>query len=334
MTRNIFIINPNAGKYDHTSELKEKINKYRHKYSIEIIVTEYKGHAPKIVDEKAKMYSNDKVYIYSCGGDGTLNEIINIAHKHPNVFVGVIPIGSGNDFIRSFETVSKECFLDIENMLRGNVVPIDLLFVGKMSSVNVITFGFDCAVAKNMVRFKRLPFISGTMAYKISLIYCLISKINHKFTIKVDGKEVVDESNNYLLTLAANGRFYGGGFKAAPRANMADGKIDFIRVNTISRVKFLSMVGKYKTGEYINDPKMSFVKYENCETLEFFSDEPLEVNFDGEIISMKNPKIEIKKHAIKMIFPFSTVKCDKKSEKPAFKNKQMAPAIIAKEKNT
>lgn len=332
MVRYVFIINPRAGKYDHTKEITEKLKRLMHKYPIEILVTEHKGHAEELVEEKARQYS-DEIYVYACGGDGTLNEVINGAWRYPHVSVGIIPIGSGNDFIRTFENVPKESFLNLENMINGSTVPIDLLFAGRRAGVNVITAGFDCAVAKNMVRFKKFPLVSGSMAYKISLIYCLASKTKNRFSLFADNKEIKDENNCYLFALAMNGRFYGGGFKAAPTANMADGKIEFIRVPTISRLKFLRVVGKYKSGEYINDPSMGFIKTRQCKELKILADAPIDVCIDGEIIQEKNPVIHIKHHAVKMIFPLRAIHAKCKEKKVKVSEKQLAPAMSIQKKN-
>lgn len=332
MTRYIFILNPYAGKRDQTRQIREKLEVLKQRYLIEVVTTQYKGHATDIVVEKAKTYS-EKLYIYACGGDGTLNEVVNGAWMYPHVSVGIIPIGSGNDFVRSFEDVPQENFLDLEKMINGNSVPVDLLFVGKKAGINVVSVGYDCAVAKEMERFKSWSVLSGTMAYKLSLIYCLISKMKHEFTLVADGKPVKDISNQYLFALAANGKFYGGGFKAAPKAKLSDGYIDFIRVPVISRCKFLRMVGKYKKGKHFDDPKMDFIRLERCKKLQILSHTDVDINIDGEIMQVKNPEIVLKRHAVKLIVPIKTVKYKKPEISVSFLKKNVTAAVIAKEKN-
>lgn len=330
MKKYIFILNPCAGKRTKVKKLAEDIKRLGKRYPVEIIETQYKGHAKEITEEKAKIFSKSELYIYSCGGDGTLNEVINAAWKYPNVSVGIIPIGSGNDFVRSFEEIDKKDFLNIDKMIKGSTVPVDLIFSGSMASINAVTVGYDCAVAKNMKRFKSFPFINGSMAYKLSVVYCLASKTKNSFTLVADGKTVDIGAENYLLAVAANGRFYGGGFKAAPESGVSDGYIDLISIPSVSRRKFIRLVSKYKRGEHLNNPEMPFVKFCRCKNLKILSDNLIDVNFDGEIVQCKNPELIIKSHAVKIILPMKAVKLTDKEKEYTFKSKRLSPVTIAK----
>ena len=125
--------------------------------------------------------------------------------------------------------------------------------------------------------------------------------MKHTFTLFADDKEVMDSSHDYLFAIAANGKWYGGGFKAAPTADMQDGFMDFIRIPTVSRLKFLRVVGIFKKGEHLE--KLPFVKHMNCKKLQIMADKPIDVNVDGEIIPMENPLITVAPGSVRIILP-------------------------------
>ena len=107
--KHIFLINPAAGKKGNSeSIIRPQIEDYCGKNGLdyEIYVTKCQGDAQNYCAERAK--SGEALRFYACGGDGTLYEVVNGVFGNPNCEVAVIPMGSGNDFIRLFGT--KEQF--------------------------------------------------------------------------------------------------------------------------------------------------------------------------------------------------------------------------------
>lgn len=100
--KHIFIINPTAGKGKAAKKIIPVINSYckTHKLDAQLYVTKFSGDGMKYVEEIAKR--GEPVRFYSCGGDGTLYEVVNGAYKYPNAEVASLPLGSGNDFARLF----------------------------------------------------------------------------------------------------------------------------------------------------------------------------------------------------------------------------------------
>lgn len=100
--RNVYIINPKAGKHDHTVQFMERIRAVHaaHGEEPEIYLTQRAGHGEELA--RAAAEKGDAVRIWAVGGDGTVLEVVRGAEFHKNVAVGVYPCGSGNDFVRSF----------------------------------------------------------------------------------------------------------------------------------------------------------------------------------------------------------------------------------------
>lgn len=301
--RHIFIINPAAGKTDSTQELRKQIHSLKTQDSVEVYITKGPGDARHKAQVEASV--GDEIRIYSCGGDGTANEVLSGIAGHKNCALGIIPLGSGNDFVRAFEPLVREDFLDVQRMIDGEEKQIDLMECSGNYSMNVMSVGFDAAVAKNVDKFKRIPFVSGSLAYKISIVYCLFTKRKHKVKILLDGKpfDKADYDNTTLLAIGGNGRFYGGGFKAAPLADLSDGYMDFVHSNTLSVFKFVRMISKYRKGEHINNPKLPFISFARCKKIQFIAPEPVDINFDGEIFLEKDPEVTLLEGALRIIIP-------------------------------
>lgn len=300
--RHIFIINPAAGKSDRSEEFRRQIHNLETDDCVEIYITKREGDAR----DKARMEAEvgDEIRIYACGGDGTANEILTGIAGYKNCAMGIIPLGSGNDFVRAFEPLTKEDFLNVQKMVDGEDKAIDLLECNGHYSMNVMSVGFDAAVAKNVSKFKRWRGVNGSLAYKISVLYCLFTKRRHKVKIVIDGEPFKkSEEKTTLLAIGGNGRFYGGGFKAAPEALLDDGYMDFVHSNTLSVLKFVRMIGKYRKGEHLNNPKLPFITFKRCKKIKFISDTPIDINFDGEIFEENNPEVTLLEGALRIVLP-------------------------------
>ncbi len=304
ITKHLFIINPVAGKTNSFDSLSRKIHEAVASLDpetnlFEIKTTAAKGDAGLFT--KAAADDADEVRIYACGGDGTINEVVSAAVGLSNVSVCPVPVGSGNDFVRCFDGYEKEDFLDISACIRGDTIPCDVMRAGEFYSVNIISVGLDAVAGMRQKKFKRIPGVSGGMAYKIALGLSFMTAMKNKISFEIDGVPFDAGSEYITIGVAGNGKWYGGGFKATPYADISDGLMDFVTVRTISRLEFLKYVSIYKRGEHIE--KMPFVKYIRCKKIKMISDKPLTLQFDGEIHTMENPEIEIIPAATRIILP-------------------------------
>lgn len=305
-TIHLFIVNPTAGKKDMSLAIAEKAKSLGLENTF-VEITKGKGHATKIAGKWVKNSGGKFVRIYACGGDGTINEVINGVCGLENCAVGGVPIGTGNDFLRTFEEYSKEDFLNLENMTRGKIKTIDLLECEGHIAMNEVSVGYDCAVAKNVVRFKGIPLVGGSLAYKLSIVYCLFSKLRHRFELFADGKPMENNGDEYLLAVFGNGKYYGGGIKGAPEADPFDGFIDMVYISRVSAVKFLRLVSKFIKGLHTRDESCSkHVVSKRCKAVDIKTNGFADISVDGEIYSMLNPKIRIREKAVSIILPAKT----------------------------
>ena len=151
--KHYFLVNPVAGK-SKSMKTAEAIKKYydENGFDYQIIVTDEAHIGKDIVRDIAK--SGEKCRIYAVGGDGTLFDVVNGAAGYDNVSVGVIPCGSGNDFVKSF--CAFDDFLDIQNQCMGTEIPIDLIKFDDYYSVNIASMGMDAEVVNHHNRHRLL----------------------------------------------------------------------------------------------------------------------------------------------------------------------------------
>lgn len=110
-------------------------------------------------------------------------------------------------------------------------------------------------------------------------------------------------SNRLLLTLFANGAYYGGGFNACSAASLFDGFFDLMIVPPVSRLKFLSLVGKYKKGEIMQTKFREQIIYKKCKSLTISKATPIRYCLDGEILTASELNLRIVPAAAKFIVP-------------------------------
>ena len=297
--KHVFIVNPKSGKGKVLEFIKPKIEQYAKEHpelEIETHITTAPYEGIAYVKERAS--TGEHIRFYACGGDGTLFEVINGAYLYPDTTeVAVIPLGSGNDFIRLFGKASE--MTNIDDHVNGTPTRLDLIRCGDKIAINQCSMGIDAEVCAKQVYFKKLPLISGEMAYTFSLVYCLFRKLKSDFKVYVDDKLVIEDS--MLFSLCGNSRWYGGGYKGAPLAIPDDGLLDMILVRSkISRLKLASLMSKYKKGEHLDWDITTFVRGKK---LHIESKKPAAVNVDGECEYVTEATFEIIESGISFVVP-------------------------------
>lgn len=254
----IFIVNPKAGQGGHAEQVLASIRESvkRLETEGEIYLTKGVGDATDFVRTYCKTHGAAR--FLACGGDGTLSEVLNGVLDCPGAEIGVIPLGTGNDFCRNF---GKEYdFSDIDGQLTGKSIPCDAIrYRTEVDGtnregycVNMFNIGFDCNVADLTAEMKKKPMISGSFAYFISILVTLIQKKTANLQIELDGEMVHD--GKLLLTSVANGSFCGGGIKSNPLASVRDGRININVIQNLSRTRFLTLLPYYMKGTVLERP--------------------------------------------------------------------------------
>lgn len=310
-----FIVNPASGQGKHGNGLVPEIEKLIDAHpdkDINIYYTQGEKDATVVADCLAKEADGD-IVIFACGGDGTIQEVVNGVYGHDNAYLSVIPVGSGNDFARALGGGLKEGkkYLNLESHLDANSVKIDLIKMsweenGETKSRlvdNGINIGFDgntCIVASE---YKKLPGVSGTGAYILAVAKELIKKDGENLHITADGQEFFN--GPLLLATVANGGFCGGGFESCPKADLSDGLLELMAINDMTRINFVSLVPKYKAGKIfdLNNKDNRFFTYTQAKTIVIEPNAAPTMKFvaDGEMYETGKLTIEVLPQAINVL---------------------------------
>ncbi|MFI3208908.1 MAG: YegS/Rv2252/BmrU family lipid kinase [Eubacteriales bacterium] len=302
--KHIFIINPMAGKTDVSAKLIPEIQKMEG-LDYEVVLTEYPCHGKELARKFAQEYKekNENVRIYACGGDGTLNEVMEGAYGYSNVEIGCLPYGTGNDYVKNFGAASD--FQNISRVVNGTSIDVDILETDEGIAAEICTVGFDANVGYNTRHYKKLPLCHGKMAYNLSVVECLLQPIGTHLKLNIDGEVFEDD---YLMVCLANGTTYGGGYKSAPEADLCDGLIDIIIVNKVSRPYIAKIISKYADGSYQENCKVK-PKFQHCITylrgknITIEGPKDFVSNLDGECKVQKKIHVKMVEKAMKFIVP-------------------------------
>jgi len=303
--KHIFIVNPVSGKRKIQGrligELKER--------GLDWYVTNNRGDGEKYIKALCGAGRKEPMRFYACGGDGTLNEVVNGIYGFDNVEAACVPAGSGNDFIRNFGIPAGD-FLDIDKQLSGRAVPVDLIRYRELSdysaaryAINMFNIGFDCNVVEKMAAVKKYPFIEGSTAYFLSILIMLIKKEGADITVEFE--DGTGHKGFVLLTAVGNGAFCGGGLKGVPHAEVNDGLLDVCIVKNVSRRVFISLFDEYKKGAHMEDKRAKdIIIYRKCRSVTVSgAKNRWNLCVDGEINTAGSVKFEIVPGAIRFSLP-------------------------------
>jgi YegS/Rv2252/BmrU family lipid kinase len=212
--------------------------------------------------------------------------------------LAIIPAGSGNDFIRSVDEKLDSKAKDIlERILDGSEKLIDLASVNGKYFINISSLGFDAEVVYNTNKFKKLPAVSGSLAYILGILYTIFTYKNYNLKIRIDGSLIEASS---LLVAVANGRFYGGGMLAAPDARIDDGVFDICVIRAMKRLKIFRFFPVFKKGLHGELEEVSFYKGKK---VEIESSTHLLLNLDGEVQKVREAVFEIIPRSVRIVVP-------------------------------
>ncbi len=295
--KHIFILNPNAGHGNVAKDLEEKLSGTE--FDWQIYTTKAAGDSVRFIRRWCDTHP-EPVRFYACGGDGTVHEVANSIYGYSQASMSCYPLGSGNDFVKYYG--GKDRFADPVALCAAPEEAIDLIRVKDYYAINACHFGLDSCVASMMDKLRHKKILGGKRAYPISVLYAFIKGMRHKATIFADGELLCN--TEFLLCTAANGTHVGGSYKCAPRSDNRDGYMEFCLVRRISRLRFLSVIKKYKEGTHLDDPSLEkFIIYRRCKTMKVTAPEGFTVSLDGEVKQFSEFTAEIVPAAIRFAVP-------------------------------
>ena len=293
----LFLINPHAGKSDRSGELSAAAKALCEDLGepCDIFVSERSCQLTERASAAGK--TGRKIRLYACGGDGTLNEVVEGAFGYENLSVTSVPCGSGNDFIKQFG--KPELFFDLENFRETETRIIDLIDAGGRKAANIVSVGFDARIGTSIDAYRRVPLLSGPRAYHASVAVNLFKGVSKPCRVELEEGAVTE--GRLTLVCACNGSWYGGSYHPVPEASMFDGLLDVLAVKHVSRLTVAKVIGAYQKGKYAEHPEL--ISHYRTRSLRIITPSEEPVNLDGELMMCRDLTVTVCPRAMKFFAP-------------------------------
>ena len=286
-----FIIKLSNSKIADRIKEEVKIKFDGNKYQVKISESSFKGET-KTLAREAVLDKTD--LIVACGGDGTINEIINEI-KERKFKIAIVPIGSGNGIARHFN-IPLDISKSLDLILRHNYTYVDIGKVNESLFLGNVAFGIGADFIKNYHKIKN----KGLVGYFLAFIKTIFSIKEKQFIIDIDGERIISTP---LILIVSNTNQQGYNFTVTPKAKTDDGLLDMFIVENRSFFKNIINVFKIVLGLNFYPGKSIYKKIEN---LNITPQKPIKnIQIDGENLNVNdgNYKIKSVKKTLQLITP-------------------------------
>jgi diacylglycerol kinase (ATP) len=291
------IVNPAAGGGRSGKLLAPALDRL-HSGGIEVKValTRASGQAAEMAREA---YARGVRNFIAVGGDGTAYELVN--GLFPPAFggepptLGFLPLGTGNSFLRDFS--DKGVPYAIESLLAERSRPCDVLRLrhrsGVIHYINLLSVGFTADVATLRAR----SFSGwGELGYLTSIFLTLARFNRRAFPLRVEGESEFDRRRCLFLTFN-NSKFTGGTMMIAPKAEVNDGLIEYVRWGPIGRLGLIRNLPTLYDGTHIHHP---LAERKATRRIVFELESAVDVMVDGEVLSLHCEELEVLPGALRV----------------------------------
>jgi diacylglycerol kinase (ATP) len=289
------IVNPVSGR-DSAPDYLASINQILRRWtgSLDIAMTIADGDATALAEEAVRA---DVDHLIVCGGDGTVNEAINGVNNlkaFDRVALGIIPLGTGNDFAASLG-MPDDVEQSAEALTRGVLKPVDVGLVNGRAFVNVSAGGFIAEVSDAVN--PQLKTVAGRFAYLLggAQVALTFDSIEARF------ESPASTSTRSVHTFAVcNAPLIGGGHRIGPRAIMDDGLLDVCIIPEMSTVEFVALLKRISEGTHLDDER---VEYFQTPTLDVTFNRRVKINTDGQVLEASRCEYRLLPKAARFLVP-------------------------------
>src|SRR3954470_20959739 len=289
------ILNPSAGK---ARDLDHIVARMARLPNAEIRLTNKPGSAARFAKTALR---KGRELIVAAGGDGTLNEVVNgIGENSGTVRVGLIPLGTGNDFARTIG-VPPDVDQAIDLIRQGETRAVDLVRVTSDEVryfVNVSAGGFSGLMNEKLTPEMKKTW--GPLAYLRSAAAALPELRAYQTTLAFDNAESLRiELYNVVV---ANGRYVAGGTLIAPDASIDDGLLDIVLIPKRPATELAVLAAQVALGTHLSSETIVFRR---ASKLTVNSSPGMWFNVDGELVGNEPARFEILSRGLRFIAPKS-----------------------------
>ena len=293
----IFIINGREDKNFIANQVLRQIDEVGTGLDYELYRTTGVGDGTRFVHVWCDLHPNVECCFVACGGTGMVNEVASGMVGSKKKSLGILAYGETNDFTKYYP---DRDFRSLRKLIGGTTRKIDIIRVGDNYAINVINIGFEAAVAVHQYSLREDGRTRNTMLRGI--VHALFSARRNRIRVTADG-ERMNRRTLFLCTLA-NGRWMGGQFLCAPKADNEDGLIEFVLIRHMGLLSMARFIPLYRRGEqFEKNPGKRLIIYRRVRKVNVTSRNLFNICLDGEIYSGHTFDIEILPKEINLILP-------------------------------
>ena len=292
------IINPAAGGGRWRKLIGPALDRLRTEgISVDLAETGRRGHASEIATDA---YARGYRKFIAVGGDGTSYEIANglfpLANSAEPPTLGFLPLGTGNSFLRDFSNRGVEHA--IEALLNRRTQYCDVMRMqhasGTLYYINLLSVGFAADVAA--LRARRFSHW-GELGYQASIFISLARLRRRPFPLRVNEEPEIDRRPCLFLTFN-NSKYTGGTMMIAPKAEVNDGLIEYVRWGPIGRFGLVRNLPGLYDGSHIQHP---LAERRSARRIDFSLTGPVDVMVDGEVLSIHPQTLDVLPSALNVV---------------------------------
>ena len=292
------IVNPAAGGGRSAKLLGPALKRLRDAgLEVRVATTRSPGQATEIARDA---YSSGTRYFIAVGGDGTSYEVVNglfpqaIDNEPPTL--AFLPLGTGNSFLRDFSDRGVEHA--IESLIANKSRACDVVRMrhrtGVIYYINLLSMGFSADVAT--LRARRFSGW-GELGYFTSIFLTLARFNRRPFPVRVESQGAFDD-RRCLFVSFNNSKFTGGTMMIAPKAQVDDGLVEYVRWGPIGRLGLIRNLPGLYDGTHIQHP---LAERKAVSRVEFKLDAPVDVMVDGEVLSLHCEELDVLPKALNVV---------------------------------
>jgi diacylglycerol kinase (ATP) len=290
--RTCIILNPEAGSADRLPALRRALARLP---DARLVETRAAGHAEELARAAA---ADGAELVVAAGGDGTLNEVLNgLAGHFGRVRMGVVPVGTGNDFVRSIG-IPDDSDEALAILARGHTRRLDVAraTVGRRhrSFLNMSAGGFASEVGDALSMEVKSRW--GGLAYLRSAAGALPELRAYRTTIRLGDGETLRLAA--YLVVVANGRYVASGIPAAPTARLDDGLLDLVVFPAMPLADLVVVIPQTLLGRHVEG---GHVIFRRSPRLTIEADPPLTFNADGEPLAAATTRFAVLPQALEVV---------------------------------
>ena len=242
-------------------------------WAVDVARSERPGHARELA---AQAVSQGARHVVAVGGDGTVHDVANgLLDADTDAALGVIPIGSGNDFAKMVGVYGYDPTRAVARLVTAQSRRFDAGRVLDEWFINSVGFGFGPAVVRTR---NAMPNLRGFLSYLVPVVKTFFKFEAPLFDVAAPGFR---ERGYMMMVEVCNGTTAGGSYRFAPDADPSDGKMDVCIIRRVSLPRFLLAIPRVMRGTHIGMREVAVIKTAKLTIRS--PEEPLVVHVDGEL---------------------------------------------------